>query len=273
VREAKREGQISTLTRGEEPKISAQHLTTLMGLNRRLASIDTVGERVRQLCSLMVSKQFGGRSAVVLRLDRKDTSKSPQPLCKPQAAPQWDADALFITKGLLQRLRERPEAMLSGEDESAASGTDLGSLPEAAAMSAMACPLRTTTDEVDVLYVMIPPTHGTMEWLTLTSLAEEQFKQTEVNWAARRQARVSAMVEQDLQRGHDIQMRLIPKRVDVAGLDVSPRDMKELLRVDGEQWNNELADIEAHYATFGDKLPDALKQELKNMADRLHSAE
>jgi serine phosphatase RsbU (regulator of sigma subunit) len=221
VREAKRDGHISTLTRGEEPKISAQHLTTLMGLNRRLASIDTVGERLRQLCSLMVSKQFGGRAAVVLRLDRKDAGKSPQPLCKPQAAADWDTDALFVTKGLLQRLRQRPEAMLSDEGDSGASGADIASVPETAAMSAMACPLRTAPDEVDVLYVMMPPTHGTMEWLTLTSLAAEQFRQTEINWAARRQARVSAMLEQDLQRGHDIQMRLIPKKIDVAGLDAT----------------------------------------------------
>ncbi len=215
-----RSGGISTLSRGAEPKIKASHLTTLMGFSRRLQQVDNLGQRLRQLCSLMVSEQFGGRSAVVIRLKRKDASRPPQTLCAPQTAKDWDDDALYVTKAMLEAMRDNPEAMLAGDVEVDAGGVNEAATPEAAAMSAMVCPLRTTDDEVDMLYIMVPPSHGTMEWLTLASLAAEQFCQMELNWAARRQTRVSALIEHDLQRGRDIQQRLIPKDVEVAGLDV-----------------------------------------------------
>jgi phosphoenolpyruvate carboxykinase (GTP) len=53
------------------------------------------------------------------------------------------------------------------------------------------------------------------------------------------------------------------------GLDVSESDMDELLRVDIEAWRNELPSIEEHYATFGDRLPAALRDELEALRKRL----
>lgn len=222
VREAQA-GQISTLARGAEPKIGAGHLTTLMGFSRRLQSMDNLGQRLRQLCSLLVSEQFGGRSAVVIRLKRDDSSRPPQTLCQPQTAKHWKDDALYITKTVLEAMRAHPEPMLADDKEAttSATGINVAATPEAAAMSALACPLRTTDTEVDVLYVMVPPTHGTMEWLTLSSLAAEQFMQMELNWAARRQAKISALVEHDLNRGRDIQQRLIPNDIQVESIDVT----------------------------------------------------
>jgi serine phosphatase RsbU (regulator of sigma subunit) len=216
-------GHISTLSRGAQPNISAAHLTTLMGFSRRLQSINNLNQRLRQLCSLMISEQFGGRSAVVIRLKRDDPSKPPQTLCQPQTAKHWEDDALYITKTMLETMRKHPESMLADDSEIAgkATGMNVAATPEAAAMSALACPLRTTDDEVDILYVMVPPTHGTMEWLTLCSLAAEQFCQMELNWSARRQARISALVEHDLSRGRDIQQRLIPKDVNIESFDVN----------------------------------------------------
>ncbi len=54
----------------------------------------------------------------------------------------------------------------------------------------------------------------------------------------------------------------VPKAEDICleGLEdeVSPETLKELLRVDPAQWKGEVADIKAHYAKFGDKLPQEL---------------
>lgn len=225
VRDAAAAERITTLEPGEEPKLSAGHLTTLMALGQRLANIENMAERHRLLCSLLVSPQFGGRSAVVIRVARDDASKPPRTLCPPQHAPQWSGQSLYISTSLLEAMRKRPAPMLASEADpqaSAASGIAISpSTPEAAAMSAMACPLQITDLEMDVLYITVPPTHGTMEWLTLASLGAEFFRQSEMSWRMRRQARVSALVEHDLQRGRDIQMRLIPQDVKVEGLDVA----------------------------------------------------
>lgn len=51
---------------------------------------------------------------------------------------------------------------------------------------------------------------------------------------------------------------------------VTEEDMKELLNVDKEGWLAELADVEKnHYPKFGDKLPEELKTQIKNIQERL----
>jgi phosphoenolpyruvate carboxykinase (GTP) len=57
--------------------------------------------------------------------------------------------------------------------------------------------------------------------------------------------------------------------IDTSGLDVSDADLSELLRVDPEEWRQELPDIEAHYARFGDHVPKELREELAALAERL----
>jgi phosphoenolpyruvate carboxykinase (GTP) len=57
--------------------------------------------------------------------------------------------------------------------------------------------------------------------------------------------------------------------IDTEGLDVGAADLKELLRVDTEGWKSEIPSIKEHYATFGDKLPGGLKEELSDLEKRL----
>ena len=56
------------------------------------------------------------------------------------------------------------------------------------------------------------------------------------------------------------------------GLDVSADDMDELLRVDVEEWRREVPSIEEHFANLGERLPDALRDELVAMEKRLSTA-
>jgi len=57
--------------------------------------------------------------------------------------------------------------------------------------------------------------------------------------------------------------------IDTEGLDVSPDQMAELLRVDGEGWRKEIPDIEDFYNRFGDRVPEALRGQLSALEDRL----
>ncbi len=60
-----------------------------------------------------------------------------------------------------------------------------------------------------------------------------------------------------------------PGAIPTDGVDVTPEDMDELLRVDVEEWRNELPSIDEHYAIFGDRLPAALRDELEALRKRL----
>ncbi len=57
--------------------------------------------------------------------------------------------------------------------------------------------------------------------------------------------------------------------LDVNGLDVAPETMKALNAVDAEGWKAELPMIREHFATFGDDLPNALKEQLSALERRL----
>ena len=57
--------------------------------------------------------------------------------------------------------------------------------------------------------------------------------------------------------------------LDLDGLDVSDADMAELLSVDADGWKAAIPQIEAHFATFGDKLPEVLNTHLAKLAASL----
>ncbi len=59
--------------------------------------------------------------------------------------------------------------------------------------------------------------------------------------------------------------------IDRGGLDVSEADMKELLKVNKEEWIKEIASIREHYKKFGDKLPKELTDELNALEKRLQA--
>jgi phosphoenolpyruvate carboxykinase (GTP) len=57
--------------------------------------------------------------------------------------------------------------------------------------------------------------------------------------------------------------------LDVEGLDVSAADMKERLKVDRDEWLQEVVSIRDHYAKFGDDLPKELYAQLDALEARL----
>jgi phosphoenolpyruvate carboxykinase (GTP) len=62
-----------------------------------------------------------------------------------------------------------------------------------------------------------------------------------------------------------------PGALNVAGLDISPASVAELLRVDPEAWAAELPLLRAHLATFADHLPAALTTQLDALEERLRA--
>ncbi|MFN3168148.1 MAG: phosphoenolpyruvate carboxykinase (GTP) [Phycisphaeraceae bacterium] len=60
--------------------------------------------------------------------------------------------------------------------------------------------------------------------------------------------------------------------IDTQGLDVPEEDMKELLRVDLDEWKQKIGLFREHYAKFGDKLPAELSKQLDALHARLQAA-
>jgi phosphoenolpyruvate carboxykinase (GTP) len=57
--------------------------------------------------------------------------------------------------------------------------------------------------------------------------------------------------------------------INTDGLDVSAADMEELLYVDNGEWQKEIPLIEEHYESLGERVPQALRDELTALDERL----
>ena len=62
-----------------------------------------------------------------------------------------------------------------------------------------------------------------------------------------------------------------PGALDTAGLGAPAEDIEELLRVDKDEWREEVPLIREHFAQFGSRLPKALEVELAALDTRLES--
>jgi phosphoenolpyruvate carboxykinase (GTP) len=63
-----------------------------------------------------------------------------------------------------------------------------------------------------------------------------------------------------------------PADLDTRGLDLPAAQLQRILSVDAEGWKKELPLIEKHFAQFGDHLPQGLREEVRNLAQRLQKA-
>jgi sigma-B regulation protein RsbU (phosphoserine phosphatase) len=207
-------GRLSTLRDLEPPRVAASHLTTLNQLSQELLLCANAGERALRLCRLMVSGQFHGDWAVLLRV-RRDAAADPAPemLCEAQRGDSRQSlgPALHLSRSLLRAVARQGEAVLAGSASSAAD-VEISIAPGSMALAAIACPIHEQGDVLDLLYVTVPPQYGTGEWLALASLAAKQYQQAEQTWAARTRDANHAALERELQGARDIQFRLVPKR-------------------------------------------------------------
>jgi phosphoenolpyruvate carboxykinase (GTP) len=64
---------------------------------------------------------------------------------------------------------------------------------------------------------------------------------------------------------------LMPKDgdLDLTGLDIPSENMRELMHIDHAAWKAEIPDIEKHFATFGNRLPERLRKQFEELKKRL----
>ena len=60
--------------------------------------------------------------------------------------------------------------------------------------------------------------------------------------------------------------------LDLDGLDTPVERVELALRVDPDQWRAEVVAVRKHFDEFGDRLPEALRDELGALEERLEDA-
>lgn len=211
-------GVVRTMNQMPAPRLAAHHLSTLLAFSAALLACEAPADRQRRLCELMTGPAFHGTAAMLLRLRRDDPD--PEPLGDPVLA--LGADPPHVSRSVLQALLTSETAVLATSTPAANDSAEVVKLSVATGLrvAAVASPVRVSPECLHVLYVMLPATHGTAEWLALTAMATSLFRQAEDVWAARQAAQSRLLLEDELRRAHDLQMRLVPSDMSVGRLDI-----------------------------------------------------
>jgi phosphoserine phosphatase RsbU/P len=226
-------GRITSLKDFDTPRLSATHLSTLSEFGQQLVATEDPAARLSALCKLMVSPEFRGRSALVLRASKENLTDPPKPLCPAEANDKYKDWQPYVSRTVLRTVVARNEPVLAG-NTGGSRGTAPGQTPpptpdyaelsissDVMAISAVAAPIRSEKNYMDLLYVVFPPECATSEWLALAALAVKQFQQAETTWAGKKLGEAHAAIERELGRAHAIQERLVPRNLKIPNLDVA----------------------------------------------------
>ena len=213
---------VSRLTEIAPPRIAASHVSSLNEFGQQLLRTDSPPERLAMLCRLMVRREFHGRWAAALRIAKDRPREQAATICPAASAEGWEDRAMYVSQSVLKALLEREDAVMASNLPAIrpdAAAAQISISPAQLALSAVAAPIRSDPQTLDLLYVVLPPECGTGEWLALASLATKQYQQAEEVWAGRAQREAHAGIERELEQARVIQMRLVPKPLAVPGVD------------------------------------------------------
>jgi serine phosphatase RsbU (regulator of sigma subunit) len=204
----------------EPPRISAAQIATIMQFGRDLLATADAEGRLRRLVGLAVGEELGGWWAYVLRVSKDSPSLDPVNLCEPQASSAGTNRDPHVSRSVLRSVLANNEAVVANNlAQLAHHQADVSIAADTAAYSAVACPLASGERTMDLLYVILPPRLGSVEWMTLLSLAVEQYRQAEATWVSRAAAEARVVIEKEMMMARDVQARTLPGRVAVPTLD------------------------------------------------------
>jgi hypothetical protein len=220
----------------EPPRIAARQISTILDFGRELLTTPDLAERLRRLLRLAVGNDLGGWWAYALRVSRDATDLDPVNLTDPESSAAGQGRDPHVSKSVLRSVLANDDAVVANNLAQLASHqADVSIAADTAAFSAVACPLGPTSSSsgsskldrgnmgpnrtLDVFYVILPPRLGSVEWLTLISLAVEQYRQAESIWASRAAAEARAALEKEMVMARDVQARTLPRRVSVPTLE------------------------------------------------------
>jgi hypothetical protein len=215
---------ISALDRLAIPRVSAEHVGAIVGFGRSLQDVADASERLRRLLDLAVTAELGGWWSYALNISDIETELQVRSICPPVNNPTGALQEPHVSKSVLR-------AVLAGHEPVVANNlsqltrfhAELTISPESGRFSAVACPLDRTEAGADVLYVILPPRLGSVEWLMLFSLAVEQFRHANSIWAARADAQVRAALDREMVLARAVQARTLPRNSPGGAIDWAVR--------------------------------------------------
>jgi len=205
----------------EPPKVSASHLSALLGFGRKLGELEQHQARIEALVEFLIGEAFHGLGAVALRVREGDHDVVV--LAGPSRSPaERDPDAPYLSRRLIAHVASTGEpALASSLSQDERGGMEVTMI--GAPFAAIACPIgpRRQGEALDLIYVSFPILVAGAEWVALVELAADAYRQAEGSWVARQAAHAHAAIERELETARRIQRAIVPNRTRFDGLEAA----------------------------------------------------
>jgi sigma-B regulation protein RsbU (phosphoserine phosphatase) len=215
-------GILSSLAEMPAPHVQAVHISRLIQFGRELSEIEDSAGRLHRLCELMIAGGFPATCAAAVRVEKGSGSPRPMMLLAPVYAGRSAAGSMpYLSGRVLSAVMLRKGPVMASNTGGRAMDIQMSMAVDTnvVAQAAIACPIGETEQAADILYVVLPPTSGTGEWLAIANLACEQYLQSESLWVQRAVAAEHAVLQSELEQARKVQSRLVPRDVVIEGMD------------------------------------------------------
>lgn len=211
---------ISTLHQGASPKLDWRQISDIDSFGRELLLEKSPSQRLQSLCDAVAGRIIKANWAVLLEVPNDDTPKQPEIVT---ASPEGinDFRKVHISSTTLQALKKHGAPVLANNFTDSNNAVEMSIVDGAAASAVAAYPLDDAQQKPRVLYVNLPPSLGTTEWLAVISLVAKTYQQSEAIWRERQAVQQRAVMERDLDNARSIQRSILPEPVEFAGLDIA----------------------------------------------------
>lgn len=208
---------ISSLSRAEPPRLSAEFIRVVFEFGRELSQVSGGAERLARLVRLPVGPALGAWWCHALEVREQGGALTLEPLHPPAAGAGRAGREAHLSHTVLRAMLDAGGPVIANNvlrPTGFQASMTVG--PDVEPVAVIACPIdrpegadgsRTSR----ALYVTLSPLVAGIEWLALVSLAVEQFCHSESAWAAREADRARASLEREMAWARELQAHTLPR--------------------------------------------------------------
>ncbi len=207
--------RVTLLEAIQSPCVQTPQLMAHMQFGRRLLEIEDEADRRLALCTLMIGDVFGGQRAGIYRLPAKG------PLDRAVLIPVVGPVVAAGAGEAVERFRPSPALLEAVRDRSMPGLSRPTPGGGAGGLISIACPLRETSQFIEVLHAVGGLELDAEGWLAMAMLVSEELGQAELAWEARLREAEHVALQRELERARSVQMGLVPTKPRATGMDLA----------------------------------------------------
>jgi len=225
--------------RGAAPELSAQLFAQVLAFGKDLSEIPSRADRLQRLFDLVLSPQIGGWWCHALNVEQRSGPLAVTLLCPPRASSAGEQRTPHISRSVLAKVLAANEPVItSSTGKLSHFQADVSMVDAASPVSAVVCPLGPLRESgsgtphtdavvggevesskaIELLYVTLPPSVASVQWLALIGLAVEQFRHADSSAAVKAAAEERAIHDREMAWAREIQQHTLPRRKLTRGL-------------------------------------------------------